>query len=142
LQTSSQPVESHLQTSSQPVESHLQTSSQPVESHLQTSSRNVVLRTPRLNWIRTHDVSVIGTDCIGSYKSNHHPITITITTAPFFMWFRVRQRSDLCSLGEPEKRFIHFGQSTSQTQLTPNWELITYTSLVVQIRQTFLQTMN
>ena len=55
-----------------PVESHLQTSSQPVESHLQTSSCNVVLRTPRLNWIRTHDVSVIGTDCIGSYKSNHH----------------------------------------------------------------------
>jgi hypothetical protein len=45
------PVESHLQTSAQPVESHLQTSAQPVESHLQTSSCNVVLRTPRLNWI-------------------------------------------------------------------------------------------
>jgi hypothetical protein len=42
-------------------------------------SHNVVLSTPRLSRIRTHTtLVVIGTDCIGSYKSNYHTITATI----------------------------------------------------------------
>ena len=54
-----------------------------VASHWQPLSHNVVSRTPRLNGIRTHkfDVVVVGTDCIGSYKSNYHTITITTVRA-------------------------------------------------------------
>ena len=33
-----------------------------------------------MNGVRTHNVSDIGTDCIGSYKSNYH--TITTMKAP------------------------------------------------------------
>ena len=50
-----------------------------VASHWQTLSHNVVHIV--LMEIRTHKTSmVIGTDCIGNYKSNYH--TITATTAP------------------------------------------------------------
>jgi hypothetical protein len=52
----------------------------PAAGHRQTLSHNVVSSTPRLSGVRTHKVSVIGTDCIGSCKSNYH--TITDTTAP------------------------------------------------------------
>jgi hypothetical protein len=48
----------------------------PVASHWQTLSQNVVSSTPPLNGIQTHNVSGnIGTDCIGSCKSNYHTIT-------------------------------------------------------------------
>ena len=52
----------------------------PVASHWQTLSHNVVHLT--LIEIRTHNISddVMGTDCIGSFKSNYH--TITATTDP------------------------------------------------------------
>jgi hypothetical protein len=58
-----------------PEENH-----QPVASHWQILSHNVVSSTPGLSRIRTHNLVAIGTDCIGSYKSNYH--TITTTTAP------------------------------------------------------------
>ena len=51
-----------------------------VASHRQTLSHNVVSSTPRLSGVRTHNLVVIGTDCIGSYKSNCH--TITTMTSP------------------------------------------------------------
>jgi len=44
----------------------------PSASHWQTLSHNIVSSTPRLSRIRTHNVSDIGTDCIGSCKSNYH----------------------------------------------------------------------
>ena len=53
----------------------------PVASHWQTLSHNVVSSAPRLSGIRIHKV-VIGSNCIGSNKSNYH--TITTTTAPQF----------------------------------------------------------
>jgi hypothetical protein len=37
-----------------------------------------------MNGIRTTTLVVIGTDCIGSCKSNYY--TITITTVPLFQW--------------------------------------------------------
>jgi hypothetical protein len=41
-------------------------------------SPNVVSSTPRPSWIWTHVMLVvIGTDCIGRYKSNYHAITTT-----------------------------------------------------------------
>ena len=43
-----------------------------------TSSHNVVSSTRHLSRIRTHNVrgdTNVGTDCIGSYKSNYHTIT-------------------------------------------------------------------
>ena len=47
----------------------------------QTLSHNVVSSTPLLSEIERNATSVvIGTDCIGSGKSNYH--TITATTAP------------------------------------------------------------
>ena len=49
-----------------------------VASHWQTLSHNVVHLA--LIKIRTHNIVVIGTDCIGSCKSNCH--TITATTPP------------------------------------------------------------
>ena len=49
-----------------------------VASHWQTLSHNVVHLA--LIYIRTHNISGIGTDCIGSCKSNYH--TITVTTLP------------------------------------------------------------
>ena len=49
----------------------------PVASHWQTLSHNVVHLA--LIVIRTHNISAIDTDCIGSCKSNNH--TITATTA-------------------------------------------------------------
>ena len=47
-------------------------------------SHNVVSSTPRLSGIRT--LVVIGTDCIGGYKSNYH----TITTAPIIVLVKIR----------------------------------------------------
>ncbi len=42
----------------------------------QSLSHNAVWSTPHLSGIRTHNV--IGTDCIGSCKSNYHTITSTM----------------------------------------------------------------
>ena len=52
----------------------------PASNHWQTLLHNVVSSTPRLSGIRTHNISVIGTDYICSCKSNYH--TNTTTTAP------------------------------------------------------------
>ena len=49
------------------------------KSHWQTLSHNVVSNTPRVGFKLT-TIVVIGTNCIGSCKSNYH--TITTTTAP------------------------------------------------------------
>jgi len=57
----------------------------PAASHWQILSLNVVLSTPRLSGIRTHNVSVIGTNSIGSCKPNYHTITIPITTASTYI---------------------------------------------------------
>ena len=51
----------------------------PAASHRQTLLHNVVLTTPRLSGIGTILV-MIGTNCMGSCKSNYH--TIMTTTAP------------------------------------------------------------
>ena len=50
----------------------------PVAKHWQTLSHNVVSSTPHLGGIQTHNVLVIGTDCIGSFKSNYHMIMTTM----------------------------------------------------------------
>ena len=53
----------------------------PVASHRETLSRNAISSTPPPSGIRTHNfIMVIGTDCIGSSKSNYR--SITTTTAP------------------------------------------------------------
>jgi hypothetical protein len=49
----------------------------PATSHKQTLWQNVVSSTPRAG-SNSQLLGVIGTDCIGSCKSNYH----TITTAP------------------------------------------------------------
>ena len=55
----------------------------PVASQWHTLSHNVVHLT--LVEIRTNNISVvIGTDCIGSCKSNYH--MITTTTDPILLW--------------------------------------------------------
>ena len=54
----------------------------PVTSHWQTLSHNVVHFA--LIKIRTHNIVLINTDCIGSCKSNYH--TIMATTAPTILW--------------------------------------------------------
>ena len=62
-----------VEETSVPGENH-----RPVTSHLQTLSYNVVSSTPR----QEHDSTfvVIGTDCIGSSKSNYY--MIKTMTAP------------------------------------------------------------
>ena len=52
----------------------------PAVSHWQTWSYNVVSSTARLSGILTHNIVVIGTDCIGNCKSKYH--TISATMAP------------------------------------------------------------
>jgi hypothetical protein len=42
------------------------------ENHWQTSSHNFVSSTPRLSGFKLTMLVVIGTDCIGSCKSNYH----------------------------------------------------------------------
>ena len=55
----------------------------PVTSHWQTLSHNVgcIQYTSPWTGFKLTTLVVIGTDCIGSYKSNWH--TITATTAPY-----------------------------------------------------------
>jgi hypothetical protein len=53
----------------------------PAAIHWQTLSHNVVSSTPDLSGIRTHMLVVIGTDYIGSCKSNYD--TITNMTVPY-----------------------------------------------------------
>ena len=50
---------------------------QLVAGHSQTVSHNVVLSTPRLSEIRAHNYNGVGTDCIGSCKTNYDAITTT-----------------------------------------------------------------
>jgi len=54
-----------------PIENH-----RPTTSHWQTLSHNVVSSTG----IKLTTIVVIGTDCIGSCKSNYHTITTKTTT--------------------------------------------------------------
>jgi hypothetical protein len=54
----------------------------PVASHWQTLSHKVVSSTPHLGRFSNSTLVVIGTDCIGSYKSNYHTIT-TRRVAPY-----------------------------------------------------------
>jgi len=50
-------------------------------SHWQTLSHNVVPSTPHMSGIGTRcELVVIGTDCIGSCKSNYHAFTTTKST--------------------------------------------------------------
>jgi hypothetical protein len=51
----------------------------PAANQWHTLSHNVVSSTHRLSEIRTHTLVVIGTDSIGSYKSNYNTITTTST---------------------------------------------------------------
>ena len=53
----------------------------PAAKSLTNLSCNVVSSTTRLSGIQTHNFVVIGTDCIGSCKSNCHKITTTM--APY-----------------------------------------------------------
>jgi hypothetical protein len=61
----------------------------PVASHWQTLSQYVVSNTPRHEWGSNSQLNlvVIGTNCIGSYKSNYH--TIMTTTAPAYSPLRL-----------------------------------------------------
>ena len=64
-------------------------------SYWQTLSRNVVSSTPRLSQgFELTTLVVIGTDCIGSFKSNFH--TIMTTTVPLLQLKKwLHKRSDL-----------------------------------------------
>ena len=63
-------------------EGNRRTRRKPVASHWQTLSHNGVLLAPIE--IRTHNISGIGTNRVGSCKSNYH--TITATTGPQMFW--------------------------------------------------------
>jgi hypothetical protein len=64
----------------------------PASSHWQTLSHNVVSSTSRLSEVRTQTLVVIGTDNIGSCKSNHH----TITTGIFLNRNMYKWQSYIC----------------------------------------------
>ena len=56
------------------------------------SSHNVVSSTHRPSGIQTHSISGIGTDCIGSYRSNYHTIrTTTVSMCIFTAFLRAFQ---------------------------------------------------
>ena len=54
----------------------------PVTSYWQTILHKIALSTPRLSGGELKTLVVIGSDCIGSYKSNYH--TIATTTTPHY----------------------------------------------------------
>ena len=60
--------------------------------HWQTLSHNVVSSTPRMSGIQTHMLVVIGTDCIGSYKSNY--MTMTAPTLNMNIWSYEKYKID------------------------------------------------
>ena len=66
----------------------------PTASDWQILSHNVVSSTPRLSGIRLTTLVVIGTDCIGSCRSNYH--TIMNTTAALseiiFQWNQMYEK--------------------------------------------------
>ena len=66
----------------EPGENH-----RPAASDWQTLKLNVISSTLRLSGIRTHNVSgdTVCTDCIDSYKSNYH--TLTIRTVLSIYWY-------------------------------------------------------
>jgi hypothetical protein len=51
----------------------------PVACHWQTLSHKVASSTPRHEWGSNSQFYVMGTDCTGSFKSNYHMITTTIS---------------------------------------------------------------
>jgi hypothetical protein len=59
-----------VEETGEPGENH-----RPVASHWQTISHSVVSSTPHLSGFKLTTSVVIGTDCIGSCKSNYHSIT-------------------------------------------------------------------
>jgi hypothetical protein len=61
----------------------------PVTSYWQTLSHNVVSSTPRHERGSNSTLVVIGTDCIGSWKSNYHAITIMTVFFCFFFNFNI-----------------------------------------------------
>jgi hypothetical protein len=61
----------------------------PVTSYWQTLSHNVVSSTPRHERGSNSTLVVIGTDCIGSWKSNYHAITIMTVFFLFFFNFNI-----------------------------------------------------
>jgi len=52
----------------------------PDASHWQTLSHNVVSGIPHLSGIRAQALVVIGTECMGSCKSNYHTIMTTTSS--------------------------------------------------------------
>ena len=65
---------------------YLEKNQPPTTSNWQTLSDNIVLITPCLSGIWSHNIEVIGTDCcicIGSCKFNYH--TIVTTMVPYVM---------------------------------------------------------
>ena len=52
----------------------------PAVSHWQTLSHNIISSTVHLAWARFEltTLVMIGTECIGSYKSNYHMIPTTM----------------------------------------------------------------
>ena len=57
----------------------------PVASHWQTLSPNVVLSTPRHERDSNSVLVVIGTDCTGSFKLNHHMITTSTALEKIYL---------------------------------------------------------
>ena len=66
---------------------------QPVASHWQTLSYNVAQSTPHHAWavFELTMLVLIGTDCIGSCKSNYHMITTTTVPEPVESWSNICQ---------------------------------------------------
>jgi hypothetical protein len=68
----------------------------PTASHWQTLSHNVVIEYTSLIAGFEHTTLVIGTDCIGSCKSNHHTNTTTTTPVPYIIVSIPESVSDCC----------------------------------------------
>ena len=66
----------------------------PAVSHWQTLSHTVVSRNLTCALFELATLVVIGTDCIGSHKSNYH--TITTTTVPWFVWKSLIKKRKIC----------------------------------------------
>jgi hypothetical protein len=95
----------------------------PVESHWQTLSHNVIHLA--LIQIRTHYISVIGTDCIGSCKYIYH--TITATTVPLkYPNIYINQNINLRIIDNFSKNTTYSGLLTFKVQSAKKVSLVMY----------------
>ena len=104
----------------------------PATSHWQTLSHSVVSSTPPWMGFELTTLVLIGTDCIGSYKSNYH--TITAKTALLIILKSVSMTVMYESLYTYWENFYYFTLCPTYPTIPQRWTFYQYLDYVAQGR--------